>query len=94
MYRSAEACFDWSTLFYQSVMTKKCQLPFEACLKFKLKFGFILTSGCSPWILDIPCWILDIEYLAVMLDVGYSVLVIEYLAVMLVIGYSVLDIGY
>ena len=23
----------------------------------------ILSSGCSTWILDIPCWILDIEFL-------------------------------
>ena len=26
----------------------------------------------STWTLDIPCWLLDIEYLAVMLDIGYS----------------------
>ena len=23
-----------------------------------------MTSGCSHWILDIPCWILDIPYLS------------------------------
>ena len=33
-----------------------------------------MSLGCyaEHWILDIPCWILDIEYLAVMLDIGYS----------------------
>ena len=34
----------------------------------------LLSSGCPPWTLDIPCWLLDIEYLAVLLDIGYSVL--------------------
>ena len=29
-------------------------------MKFELKSGFILTPGSYPWILDIPCWLLDI----------------------------------
>ena len=66
-----------------------------------------ISSVVFTWTLDIPCWILDIEYLAVLLDIGYSpalrdpagrdgILDIEYLAVLLDIGYSPagLDIGY
>ena len=31
-----------------------------------------MAPGCFPWTLDIPCWLLDIESLAVLLDIGYS----------------------
>jgi hypothetical protein len=77
-------------------------------MKFELKSGFILTPGSYPWILDIPCWLLDILPPAVPgfrlfpLDIGHSVLVIGYFSPAvpgfrlfpLDIGYSVLVIGY
>ena len=43
-YFRAFSCFSWLTFVFIPVF---CLCP-------------ILTPGCSPWTLDIPCWILDI----------------------------------